>query len=324
MMPHVTQGERMEPLERLLNLVALLLETPSPLTFEQIRGTLEPYGQERVDTAKRMFERDKDALREFGVPLDLVDMDAWGAEQGYVIKKDRYYLPEIEFSPQELGAILVAAQSGGEDTTAEQGARKLLYGADGGVLAGLAGGPLASGSDARSALVLATAGAAQEHRLIGFGYRTSQGTESARQVDAYAMVFRRGHWYLVGHDRERDDVRAFRLSRFTSDVEDIGPGTQPPSGFRASEHVEAGTAASASEEPARVAFSPDVAWWAAGSLPGASTQINLDDGWIEVEIPMADERALAALLLQFGPDAEAIAPPSLRDEVLRRLETFGA
>ena len=47
----------MEPLERLLNLVGLLLETRVPLTFEQIRETLEPYRQENVDSAKRMFER---------------------------------------------------------------------------------------------------------------------------------------------------------------------------------------------------------------------------------------------------------------------------
>ena len=103
----------MEPLERLLNLVGLLLETPTPLSFEQIREILEPYRQQNVDSAKRMFERDKDQLREFGVPLQLVDTDAWGTEQGYLIPKDEYYLPEIAFAPEELAALLVAAQSGG-------------------------------------------------------------------------------------------------------------------------------------------------------------------------------------------------------------------
>ncbi|MGH2631038.1 MAG: helix-turn-helix transcriptional regulator, partial [Actinomycetota bacterium] len=141
----MTGPDRMEPLERLLNLVGLLLETPKPLTFEEIRATLDAYRADKVDSAKRMFERDKDQLREFGIPLQLVDVDVWGTEQGYVIPKDEYYLPEIAFTPEELGALLVAAQSGGENTPAEQAARKLLYGADGGVLAGLAGGPLASG-----------------------------------------------------------------------------------------------------------------------------------------------------------------------------------
>jgi len=312
--------DRAEPLERLLNLVGLLLETKQPLTFEEIRNTLEPYGQEKIDTAKRMFERDKDLLRDYGVPLELVDIDAWGTEQGYLIRKERYYLPEIAFTPEELGALLVAAQSGGENVVAEAGARKLLYGADGGVLAGLVGGPLASGSDARSALVLAVANAVSDHRRIGFEYRTSHGQGARRDVDAFAMVFRGGHWYLVGHDRERDDVRAFRLSRFTGEPEDRGEGIAAPRGFRAADHVQAGPWAAVGEERARVAFAPEVAWWATGTLAGASLEGARPDGWAVVGVPLADEQALASLVLQFGPDAEALEPASLREEISRRLE----
>ena len=314
----------MEPLERLLNLVGLLLETKRPLTFEQIRTTLEPYGQEKQDTAKRMFERDKDVLRDYGVPLELVDIDAWGTEQGYLIPKDAYYLPEIAFTPQELGALLVAAQSGGEDTVAEQGARKLLYGADGGVLAGLAGGPLASGSDARTALVLAVAGAVADDRRVRFEYRTSNGRAQERDVDAYAMVFRGGHWYLVGHDRARQDIRAFRLSRFTAEAVDAGEGSRPAEGFRASDHVQAGPWAAAGEDRARVAFAPEAAWWASGSLAGAGAGEVREDGWVEVTVPMSDEGALAGLILQFGPAAEALEPASLREEIVSRLEAARA
>jgi len=319
----MTGDERMEPLERLLNLVGLLLETSTPLTFEQIRDTLDAYRADNVDSAKRMFERDKDQLREFGIPLRLIDTDVWGTEQGYIIPKDEYYLPEIAFTPEELGALLVAAQSGGQDTRAEQAARKLLYGADGGVLAGLAGGPLASGSDARSALVLDCADAAQRRRRIRFGYRTSQGEHGSRTVDAFAMVFRGGHWYLVGHDGDRDDVRAFRLSRFTGDVEDLGEGRRPPDAFRAADHVQAGAWTAAAEDHAEVAFSADVAWWAVGSFAGAREERVEDDGWVVVDIPMADPGLLASLLLQFGPDAVVLAPEVLRDEVVGRLEAVG-
>ncbi len=310
----------MEPLERLLNLVALLLETSTPMTYEQIRDTLDAYRADNVDSAKRMFERDKDQLREFGIPLQLVDTDVWGTEQGYIIPKDEYYLPEIAFTPQELGALLVAAQSGGENTRAEHAARKLLYGADGGVLAGLAGGPLASGSDARSALVIDCADAAQRHRRVRFGYRTSHGQVGERVVGAYAMVFRGGHWYLVGHDSDRDDVRAFRLSRFTSDLVDDGEGGDPPDGFRAADHVQAGPWAATAEEHAEIAFAPEVAWWALGSFAGAHQTGADGDGWIVADVPMAEPGTLASLVLQFGPDAVVRSPQALRDEVLRRLE----
>jgi proteasome accessory factor B len=320
----MTGEERMEPLERLLNLVGLLLETSTPLTFEQIRETLDAYRADKVDSAKRMFERDKDQLREFGIPLQLVDTDVWGTEQGYIIPKDEYYLPEIAFTPEELGALLVAAQSGGENTRAEQAARKLLYGADGGVLAGLAGGPLASGSDARSTLVMECADAAQRRRRVAFGYRTSQGHASQRRVDAYAMVFRGGHWYLVGHDSDRDDVRAFRLSRFTGDLDDLGDGDEPPEGFRAADHVQAGPWATTAAEHAEIAFSPRVAWWAEGSFAGARRTREGEDGWVVVDVPMADPGLLASLVLQFGPEAVVRAPDSLRDEIVDRLEAVRA
>jgi proteasome accessory factor B len=314
--------DRMEPLERLLNLVGLLLETRTPLTFEKIRATLEPYAQGNVDTAKRMFERDKDILRDYGVPLELVDTDAWGTEQGYLIPKDQYYLPDIAFTPEELGALMVAAQGVRGDNPAEQAVRKLMSGAEGGVLAGLAGGPLASGSDAGGDLVMAAADAAQAHRRVRFGYRTSKGTASERDVDAYAVVFRAGHWYLAGFDHERDEVRSFRLSRFSGDLHDAGEGAEPPEGFRAADLVMGGPWVSTGEEQAVIALSPDVAWWAASTLTGAEIIRTRQDGWVELSVPVADERALAPMILQLGPDALVMEPATLRDEVVSRLEAL--
>src|SRR5512143_970546 len=116
--------DAMEPLERLLNLVTLLLETPTPLTFEDIRAKLDAYRGDNVESAKRKFERDKDVLREYGVPLVMVDTDVWAVEQGYRIPKDQYYLPEIAFEADEIAALFVAAQSGTEETAAGQGVRK--------------------------------------------------------------------------------------------------------------------------------------------------------------------------------------------------------
>lgn len=317
-MPHV------EPLERLLNLVALLLEARTPMTFEQIRETLpDAYGQGDRDSAKRMFERDKDTLRDYGVPLELVATDIWDVEQGYTIPKESYYLPEIAFTPQELAALFVAAQTGGGTDPAEQAVRKLLYGADGGVLAGLAGGRMATGTP--GTLLLAAADAAQRRRHVRFGYRTSKGAATEREVDAYAMLCRRGHWYLVGRDTERDAVRAFRLSRLTSEVRDAGEGSDPPDTFRATDHVMAGPwGVGEPSATATVAFAPDVVWWATAGLPGAAAGEPREDGWTEVTLPLGDVAELGGWVLQFGPDATVVAPDELRDEVLARLEAIRA
>jgi proteasome accessory factor B len=312
----------MEPLERLLNLVGLLLETSRPLTFEQIREAMpEAYGGENVDSAKRKFERDKDDLRNYDIPLEMHDVDAWGTEQGYVIPKERYYLPEISFTPKEMAALFVAAQTGGGDPTAEQAVRKLLYGAEGGVLVGLSGGALTSDGAAAGRRLLAAADAASRQRRVGFGYRTSAGRAGERHVDAFAMVCRGGNWYLVGHDRERDAVRAFRLSRLTTDPHDEGEGLAPPEGFHAADHVQAGPwGVGEPRELAVIAFSPDVAWWATMGLRGAELSAPREDGWIEVAVPLNDVAALAGWVLSFGPDAEAISPEPLRAMVVGRLE----
>jgi proteasome accessory factor B len=311
----------MHPLERLLNLVAMLLEARRPLTFEQIREALPAYAHDDAASAKRMFERDKDILRDNGIPIEMRPLDPLEIEEGYVIPKERYYLPEISFTAEEISALFVAAHSGDDGSSAEHGVRKLLYGAEGGVLAALGDRPLAAGPDVDADRLHAIADAVlRGSRCIAFGYTTSQGVSSERRLDAYGLVWRGGHWYVVGLDREREETRAFRLSRMTTDVRDAGEGSEPPPGFRASDHVDAPRASGERSERATIALSPDIAWWAADSLEGAEVGPAGADGWVSVRVPAASVDALASWVLGFGPDARALAPDSLREEVVRRLE----
>jgi len=312
----------MHPLERLVNLVALLLEAKMPLTFEQIREKLgEGYEHRDPNSAKRMFERDKDVLRDIGVPIEVVSTDAWEVEFGYRIDKDRYYLPEIAFTPEEISALFVAARSGG-DASAEDAVRKLLSGAEAGILAGLGGAGLGSATEP-SLSEAAEAVAAQ--RRVRFGYRTSRGESSERTVDAFGLAIRGGHWYLVGHDLDRGEIRSFRLSRIAGALEALGEGMAPPQGFRAADHVQAGPwGPGEPQTSATVAFAPEVAWWAANGVAGAEAGAARVDGWVEVRVPWQPGESLAAWVLSFGPDAEAVDPPELRAEVLARLEALGA
>jgi proteasome accessory factor B len=311
----------MQPLERLVNLVALLLEARTPLTFDQIRDKLaEAYDHEDVNSAKRMFERDKDVLRDIGVPIEVTSTDVWDAEQGYTIAKDRYYLPEIGFAAEEISALLVAARSGG-DTAAEDAVRKLLSGADGGILAsGVPEGvPIA---ERTPAAVTEAADAVASGRRVRFSYRAASGASSVRIVDAYGLAVRGGRWYLVGLDVDRGDIRSFRLSRLSSSVEDVGQGSAPPEGFRATDHVASGPwGVGDPSGTATVAFAPEAAWFAARGVAGAETLETREDGWTVVRVPSTPGESLAGWVLSFGPDAEALDPPELRAEVIRRLES---
>ncbi len=311
-----------DPLERLLNLVGMLLETRQPLTFEEIAERMEGYGGDNRDSAKRKFERDKDTLREYGVPVELVDTDVWATEQGYVIRKEAYYAPEISFTPEEITALFVAAQSGTHAQGASAGVRKLLYGAEGGMLTGLGGSPLIAASDSSGERVGLAATAAEGHRRVRFGYRNARGEVADRDVDAYGVVFRGGHWYLVGLDRDRDEIRAFRLSRCTTDPEDAGEGSAAPEGFHAAEHVQAGPWAASTVETALVAFAPGAGALALASFAGAQDAGGAADGRVLLRIPVADEDSAAAALLQYGPDAEVLESASLRERMRARLEAI--
>ncbi|MGH2758642.1 MAG: hypothetical protein ACRDKJ_03655, partial [Actinomycetota bacterium] len=122
----------MRKVERLVNLIALLLNTRRPLIVEEIRNTVPGYQQEDYASFKRMFERDKEELRSLGIPIERRFTDVWEVEEGYLISKDRYYLPELDLTPEEMAALWISSrvvvEPGGKE---DQALVKLSLGADG-------------------------------------------------------------------------------------------------------------------------------------------------------------------------------------------------
>jgi proteasome accessory factor B len=314
------------PLERLINLLALLLEASRPLTFDDIRRTLpEAYEQDDKASAKRQFERDKDTLRQVGIPIEVVPTDAFEVEEGYVIPKDRYELPDVSFTPEEAAALFVAATAPGGDPQAAQAVRKLATGVGGGLSAALSDAGATPGVDASGPHLEAVADAAARRRRVRFRYRPMEGEAGEREVDVWALVFRKGAWYLVGRDRGRDEIRSFRLSRLDSRVRDAGEGDPPPEGFRASDHLQAGPwGLGEPATTARVAFSPKVAWWALAGVPGARTLRTRRDGWTEAEVPAGQGESFVSWVLSFGPDARVLTPKAVRAAVVQSLESVRA
>src|SRR6476619_8169472 len=99
--------------ERLLNLVICLLYTRNPLSKAKIRDAVPQYGSTASHEAfDRMFERDKDELRELGIPLVTEDIGGvWDDEVGYRIDQREYALPDIEFEPDELAVLGLASRT---------------------------------------------------------------------------------------------------------------------------------------------------------------------------------------------------------------------
>ena len=84
--------------ERLLSIVVLLLDSRRYLTAEEIRAAVRGYPDEH-EAFKRMFERDKEELRELGIPLETGFNSPGDGEAGYRIPRQAYVLPEIRLEP---------------------------------------------------------------------------------------------------------------------------------------------------------------------------------------------------------------------------------
>src|SRR5665213_2379321 len=97
--------------ERLLNLVICLLATRRYLSADQIRRTVAGYEDLGDEAFKRKFERDKEDLRDLGIPLETGSDGPFDDEPGYRIRRDDYSLPEIAFEPAELAVLGVAART---------------------------------------------------------------------------------------------------------------------------------------------------------------------------------------------------------------------
>jgi predicted DNA-binding transcriptional regulator YafY len=109
-----------------------------------------------------------------------------------------------------------------------------------------------------------------------------------------------------------------------SDVAEADESSLPPDGFRARDHIAAGpwTGGEGEQMLVRIAFSPDVAWMAAGQMPNARAASTRPDGWVELEsrVPAGSIDRLTSWVLAFADDAEVLAPQELRDTVVARLE----
>src|ERR1700735_1454692 len=209
--------------ERLLSLVVCLLSARRYLTAAQIRDAVPGY-PESLEAFKRMFERDKDELRELGIPLE-TGINAGSEEESvYRISRQAYELPEIRLEPDEAAVLGLAARvwRRAELAGAAEGALRKLRAA--GIEAEDMSQPgieprLQTGEAAFGPLWQAV----RDGRPVSFGYLAAgRSAPQQRRLEPWGVVNRRGRWYVVGLDLDRGEQRVFRLSRIAGPVSFIG------------------------------------------------------------------------------------------------------
>jgi proteasome accessory factor B len=315
--------------ERLLNLVICLLATRRYLTKAQIRRAVPQYADcPTTEAFERMFERDKDELRDMGIPLQTGSHDpAFDDEVGYRIDRSTYALPELTFEPDEMAVLGLAAKAWQQASLSRAAGTALLKlraaGVDPDESAIVGVDPRVKAAEPAFAALWA---AVRDARPVRFTYRSSHaGRPQQRRVEPWGILSRRGRWYVVGHDRDRAAPRVFRLSRIVGDVRLDGPrgSVVVPDGVDVRAHLHA-VLSELPDEPhgkARIRVRDGAGYWlrrrATAVAPGG-------EGWDVLDLPYADEEALAEELTSYGASVVALDPPELRLAIVRRLTVLAA
>ena len=308
----------MHQLERVTNLLALLLSSRRHLTFDEIRNELKGQYPDNLVAARAAFERDKAILRDEGIPIS---SEVQGGDKagitGYRIDRSAYELGDLQLTGHEAAALRIAVsalrmgQSWGEEA---------LWKVD--MDSGLTANPqpvvqaslpvdqkLPSLHDAMSRL-----------QVVSFTYNGR-----TRELEPFGLLARSGWWYLVGNDRSVNAMRTFRVDRISSDVVLFeGETFERPADF----DVRTSFPADLKELPDSIDVGGDIA-----KVLIDATDVNTvlgqygpdalverhSDGSATFAIPCANVQAFEHWLLGFLDRAEVLEPVKLRQHVVEWL-----
>lgn len=278
-------------LQRWVDLMAALLSRSVPATFDDLAHDVPEYALKLAEaerepdpakrrttreSLKRAFERDKDELKEFGIPITKHEDEEGNANGKYRLKRADFYLPylcfavpggevsrpptvdawgyhalaSLTFEADELQAVVDAAAGvrglGEPLLTAhvESAMRKLAVDLplDAALPSPDTPRVLRSRERPDAATFESLGDALRRRKVVTFGYHAMSTDHSeARTVEPYGLFFLTGHWYLTGRDRARGELRNFRLNRMgvvaVNAKQSQTPDYEVPTTFRLRDHA---------------------------------------------------------------------------------------
>jgi predicted DNA-binding transcriptional regulator YafY len=304
-------------IERLTNLLALLLETNEPLSLVEIAGELNGQYPDTDQARRAAFERDKAALREIGVPIEteIVAGGPYSGQTRYRIHRRAYELADLDLADDEMRALQVAVAAVRTGTGLGQEAIWKLGGALGEERLSVS----AVVPDRPELPIIRTAVATRS--TIEFSYRGQH-----RVLDPWGLLLRGGFWYVIGYDHDRRAQRTFRIDRFDGGARAI-----------------ATRAAGSFERPAafdpRTAFPADPKEIGHDTFDGVEAEVLIDamravaverelgsdrvidrsaDG-IVVRVPASNLPAFRSWVLGLLEHAVVLGPPEVRADIVKWL-----
>jgi proteasome accessory factor B len=348
-------------LQRHLDLIAYLVGRRLPVEVDELMERIPAYARKWSTgadkdraAARRMFERDKDELRAAGIPIRTLPFALnYGAEEreGYVIDRRDFYLPYLELvkgSPREeayrdrgrparfeirekdaplaLEALRRVADVPSFPLVSEARSafRKLAFDIDPQAFAGDSHVLFLErpGSAELSGALRVLSDALLSRKRVRFRYHgIRRGEVTEREVAAYGLLFQHGHWYLIGDDTSRADIRVFKVGR----MEDVTQNTQSPNSpdyqipadFKLDDYVGKQAWELGEDQPAleaRVRFRFPHSLWAERNAHGRLEE-RLEDGSSVRRFAVQQVHPFLRWVLSLQTDAEIIDPPELAREL---------
>jgi len=297
-------------IERLLNLISALLATERPLSRHEIRERIPGAYAENDESFRRAFERDKDELRALGLPISLERVPGTDPPlEGYLIRQSDYEANHPALDAEEIAALHLASnliRLQGDDIDSP-------FYKMGGVLRDKA--PALS-EIPRETRIDTCMHALIERLTILFSYKNER-----RKVNPVRLVFSGGNWYLIAYDKDRQDIRHFRLERIEGEIEltiekfephaEVSEITQEPP-WRFGEE----------EKLVELKIHKSHAAWALETIGETAVYEELSDGSIILREVVRDWKIFRSFIFSFLGAAEVIEPAESRKAIIDWLESM--
>ncbi|NMF91053.1 helix-turn-helix transcriptional regulator [Aromatoleum petrolei] len=315
---------------RLRDIVAILEARKHPVPRDVLLNEL--------DVSLATFKRDIEVLRDqFQAPITWLPGEA-GRERGYVLEdkgwsSGKLGLPRAWFTSSEIHALLMIdtlashiapglltehlqplitritlALSAADDTPEDIRSRIQI---------------LASAARRRDAAHFENVAQATVRRncLEILYFTKSRNERNRRVVSPQRLIHYKENWYLVAWCHKAEGPRVFALDG----VEEAKVLKEPAveadkAAIDAMVGKDFGIYSGGDRKWAKLRFSALQARWVEAEVwhPEQTASVQ-EDGSLVLEVPYSDPRELLLDVLKFGPEAEVLEPPELREEVRSRL-----
>ncbi|MFO1506740.1 MAG: YafY family protein [Lysobacterales bacterium] len=310
----------MDRYERILTLHRLLRTARYPVPLGRL--------MDETDCSRATVYRDIAFLRDaLGAPIESADS---GAAFSYAEDEaERFELPGLWLSSDELSALLALNELLGRSDPGVLSAALAPIKARIEALLGQHGQGKAPPLERIRVVPYGSrhldehvfrivAGAVLGRHQLAFDYhaRTTD-AETTRTVSPQRLTHYRDNWYLDAWDPSRNGLRSFAIDRITN-----ARALEAAAIDRAKAELDAHFASSygifsgTPKATATIRFNQRAARWVAEEHWHSQQQGRwLADGKYELQVPYSNSRELLMDVLKYGPDAEIVAPTSLREEM---------